>query len=66
LERPDVGSRRSEMQKTNPTAIAVANHVGVLDRFDCLDRRQAWMSWTDTNELDLAHVTIRTRDTLTG
>jgi hypothetical protein len=54
------------MQKTDATAIAVANHVGVLDRLDCLNGRQAWMSWSDTDELDLAHVTIPTRDTLKG
>ena len=60
------GSLGGEVQKTNATAIAVTYDVSVLDRFDCLDGCQTWMSWSDTHELDLAHVSIPTRDTQTG
>jgi len=44
----------------------MTNDVSVLDRFDRLDGGQTWVSWSDTDELDLAHVSIPTRDTLTG
>jgi hypothetical protein len=62
----DVSRRAGEVQKTDATTIAVTNYVSVFDRFDRLDGGQTWVSWPDTHELDLAQVSIPTRDTLTG
>jgi hypothetical protein len=66
LKGGHVRGRGGEVQKTDATAIAVTNDVSVLDRFDCLDGGQTWVTWSHTHELDLAHAFIPTRDTLTG
>src|SRR4029077_21274525 len=54
IEGTDVGAGTCMMQQTHATAIAVAGGVGFLDRFDSLNRCQAWVSGSDTHEPDPA------------